>query len=123
MLASQSQSVAVMVLVVLTAAHCQDDRRRAVTEHQLLHDRGRTIQSLKRLIWLSSAIEGLHTAQARDASTSSSEQPSRCCSRAQQQQLLSEGTNDSRDHRGAVETLFGDIFRPHIPAVLPSSDK
>lgn len=41
--------------------------RRAVTEHQLMHDRGRTIQSLKRLIWLSSAIEGLHTAQARSA--------------------------------------------------------
>uniref|UniRef100_A0A3B3ZU42 Parathyroid hormone-like hormone a n=1 Tax=Periophthalmus magnuspinnatus TaxID=409849 RepID=A0A3B3ZU42_9GOBI len=39
--------------------------RRAVSEHQLMHDRGRTVQSLKRLIWLSSAIEGLHTAQAR----------------------------------------------------------
>lgn len=39
--------------------------RRAVTEHQLMHDRSKNIQSLKRLIWLSSAIEGLHTAQAR----------------------------------------------------------
>uniref|UniRef100_A0A672ZYZ7 Parathyroid hormone 2 n=1 Tax=Sphaeramia orbicularis TaxID=375764 RepID=A0A672ZYZ7_9TELE len=35
--------------------------RRAVSEHQLMHDRGRSIQSLKRLIWLSGAIEGLHT--------------------------------------------------------------
>lgn len=41
--------------------------RQAVAEHQLMHDRGRNIQSLKRLIWLSSAIEGLHTAQTQSA--------------------------------------------------------
>uniref|UniRef100_A0A8C5DQJ8 Uncharacterized protein n=1 Tax=Gouania willdenowi TaxID=441366 RepID=A0A8C5DQJ8_GOUWI len=41
--------------------------RRAVTEHQLMHDRGRNIQSLKRLIWLSSAIDSLHTAETRSA--------------------------------------------------------
>uniref|UniRef100_A0A8C8DJL4 Parathyroid hormone-related protein n=1 Tax=Oryzias sinensis TaxID=183150 RepID=A0A8C8DJL4_9TELE len=60
---------AVMLLLLLFGSgQCQQsDSRRAVTEHQLMHDRGRTIQSLKRLIWLSSAIEGLHTAQARSA--------------------------------------------------------
>nr|XP_019962739.1 PREDICTED: parathyroid hormone-related protein-like [Paralichthys olivaceus] len=65
------QWLVVMLLVVFTAAQCeQNESRRAVSEHQLLHDRGRNIQSLKRLIWLSSAIEGLHTAQTRSAALS-----------------------------------------------------
>ncbi|KAJ0002670.1 hypothetical protein NQD34_007819 [Periophthalmus magnuspinnatus] len=54
-----------VLLMLFTSGLCQSDSRRAVSEHQLMHDRGRTVQSLKRLIWLSSAIEGLHTAQAR----------------------------------------------------------
>ncbi|KAM9859285.1 parathyroid hormone 4 [Aulostomus maculatus] len=58
--------IAVMLLVVVTTGQCQqNESRRAVSEHQLMHDRSRNIQSLKRLIWLSSAIEGLHTAQTR----------------------------------------------------------
>ncbi|XP_068452016.1 parathyroid hormone 4 [Clinocottus analis] len=62
------QWLAVMFLLVFTTSHCQQNQsRRAVTEHQLMHDRGQNIQSLKRLIWLSSAIEGLHTAEARSA--------------------------------------------------------
>ncbi|KAF6717440.1 Parathyroid hormone-related protein [Oryzias melastigma] len=62
---------ALMLLLLLGSGQCQQsDSRRAVTEHQLMHDRGRNIQSLKRLIWLSSAIEGLHTAQARSAARS-----------------------------------------------------
>ncbi|XP_041801002.1 parathyroid hormone 4 [Chelmon rostratus] len=62
------QWLAVLLLVVFTTGQCQqNESRRAVTEHQLMHDRGRNIQSLKRLIWLSSAIEGLHTAQTRSA--------------------------------------------------------
>ncbi|XP_071192299.1 keratinocyte proline-rich protein-like [Salvelinus alpinus] len=49
------QLVAVMVLIVFTViSRCQKNERRAMTEHQLMHDRGRTMQSLKRLIWLSS---------------------------------------------------------------------
>uniref|UniRef100_A0A8D3C8R5 Uncharacterized protein n=1 Tax=Scophthalmus maximus TaxID=52904 RepID=A0A8D3C8R5_SCOMX len=57
--------LAAMLLVALAAGQCQqNESRRAVSEHQLMHDRGRNIQSLKRLIWLSSAMEGLHTAQA-----------------------------------------------------------
>ncbi|XP_053509196.1 parathyroid hormone 4 [Ictalurus furcatus] len=59
-----------MLLIVLTVAHSQENKRRAVTEHQLMHDRGRSIQSLKRLIWLSSAIERLHTAETRSLSSS-----------------------------------------------------
>uniref|UniRef100_A0A3Q2XYG4 Parathyroid hormone-related protein-like n=2 Tax=Hippocampus comes TaxID=109280 RepID=A0A3Q2XYG4_HIPCM len=55
-----------MLLVVFPAGFCeQNQSRRAVAEHQLMHDRGRNIQSLKRLIWLSGAMEGLHTAQTR----------------------------------------------------------
>ncbi|XP_071351414.1 parathyroid hormone 4 isoform X2 [Trachinotus anak] len=62
------QWLTVLLLVIFAAGRCQQsESRRAVTEHQLMHDRGRNIQSLKRLIWLSSAIEGLHTAQTRSA--------------------------------------------------------
>ncbi|XP_051981170.1 parathyroid hormone 4 [Xyrauchen texanus] len=64
------QRVALMVLMIVAAVQCQEsESRRAVTEHQLMHDRGRSIQSLKRLIWLSSAMEGLHTAQTRTMTT------------------------------------------------------
>lgn len=42
--------------------------RRAVTEHQLLNDRGRTLQDLKRLMWLHNAMGGVHTASGRDLS-------------------------------------------------------
>ncbi|XP_020483193.2 parathyroid hormone 4 [Labrus bergylta] len=63
------QWLTVMLLIVSTSGQCEQNKsRRAVTEHQLMHDRSQNIQSLKRLIWLSSAIEGLHTAQTRSAS-------------------------------------------------------
>ncbi|KAK3512956.1 hypothetical protein QTP70_033010, partial [Hemibagrus guttatus] len=69
--------ISCLLFMVLTVAHSQENQRRvsalikrAVTEHQLMHDRGRTIQSLKRLIWLSSAIERLHTAETRSLSSS-----------------------------------------------------
>ncbi|XP_044287840.1 parathyroid hormone 4-like [Varanus komodoensis] len=42
--------------------------KRAVTEHQLLNDRGRVLQGLKRLMWLHNAMEGVHTASGRDIS-------------------------------------------------------
>lgn len=42
--------------------------KRAVTEHQLLNDRGRTLQGLKRLMWLHNAMGGVHTASGRDLS-------------------------------------------------------
>ncbi|XP_048111555.1 parathyroid hormone 4 [Alosa alosa] len=122
MLASQSQFVAILVLVVLTAVNGQDDRRRSVTEHQLLHDRGRTIQSLKRLIWLSSAIEGLHTAQSRDVVDNDNNDFSRCCSNSPHQ-LIAQASRDSNGHKGVMESTFSDIFRPHITAVLPGPEK
>lgn len=93
-----------------------------MTEHQLLHDRGRTIQSLKRLIWLSSAIEGLHTAQARAVVVGDNDDdPSRCCLIHPQQ--LTPAARDSNGHKGTIESLFNDIFRPHITAVLPVPEK
>ncbi|XP_029990810.1 parathyroid hormone 4 [Sphaeramia orbicularis] len=62
------QYVVVLFFIVFTIVQSQEsESRRAVSEHQLMHDRGRSIQSLKRLIWLSGAIEGLHTAQTRAA--------------------------------------------------------
>uniref|UniRef100_A0A3B3R9K5 Parathyroid hormone 4 n=1 Tax=Paramormyrops kingsleyae TaxID=1676925 RepID=A0A3B3R9K5_9TELE len=59
------QSVAAVLIFMLASVICQDNERRAVTEHQLMHDRGRAIQSLRRLIWLTSTMEGLHTAHSR----------------------------------------------------------
>ncbi|XP_061841388.1 parathyroid hormone 4 [Nerophis lumbriciformis] len=59
--------VLLLLLVFPTGLCEQNQSRRAVSEHQLMHDRGHSIQSLKRLIWLSSAMEGLHTAQVRSA--------------------------------------------------------
>ncbi|XP_053099557.1 parathyroid hormone 4-like [Hemicordylus capensis] len=51
-------------------ATCQQEaeNKRAVTEHQLLNDRGRALQGLKRLMWLHTAIGGVHTASGRDIS-------------------------------------------------------
>uniref|UniRef100_A0A8C5U8Z1 Uncharacterized protein n=1 Tax=Malurus cyaneus samueli TaxID=2593467 RepID=A0A8C5U8Z1_9PASS len=40
--------------------------RRAVTEHQLMHDKGRAFQGLKRLLWLHHALGAVHTASSRD---------------------------------------------------------
>ncbi|XP_029682096.1 parathyroid hormone 4 [Takifugu rubripes] len=62
-----AQRLAIVLLVLTSCRGQEDESRRSVTEHQLMHDRGRNIQSLKRLFWLSSAIEGLHTAQSRSA--------------------------------------------------------
>ncbi|NWR95533.1 PTH4 protein, partial [Furnarius figulus] len=48
-------------------ATCQDiENRRAVTEHQLMHDKGRAFQGLKRLLWLHTALGTVHTASSRD---------------------------------------------------------
>ncbi|NXO07255.1 PTH4 protein, partial [Oriolus oriolus] len=48
-------------------AMCQDiENRRAVTEHQLMHDKGRAFQGLKRLMWLQHALGAVHTASSTD---------------------------------------------------------
>ncbi|NXA85924.1 PTH4 protein, partial [Melanocharis versteri] len=48
-------------------AMCEDiENRRALTEHQLMHDKGRALQGLKRLMWLHHALGAVHTASSRD---------------------------------------------------------
>ncbi|XP_054032273.1 parathyroid hormone 4-like [Dryobates pubescens] len=54
------------VLFFACFATCQDTERRAVTEHQLMHDKGRAFQGLKRLLWLHQALGSVHTASSRD---------------------------------------------------------
>ncbi|CAN8200145.1 unnamed protein product [Coccothraustes coccothraustes] len=44
----------------------QDLEQRALSEHQLLHDKGRAVQGLKRLLWLRHALGAVHTASSRD---------------------------------------------------------
>ncbi|XP_042605392.1 parathyroid hormone 4-like [Cyprinus carpio] len=102
------QRVALMILMVIAAVQCQEiESRRAVTEHQLMHDRGRSIQSLRRLIWLSSAIEGLHTAQTRTLSTDDSRWRSQ----------------PGRDFKRALETLLSDMYRPPLTAAFGDGEK
>lgn len=73
-----------------------------MTEHQLMHDRGRNIQSLKRLIWLSSAMEGLHTAQTRSAALTPAK-------------VLSLAVNPSLGSaQPAVRSLLRDFFNPYL---------
>ncbi|KAK1167297.1 parathyroid hormone-related protein-like [Acipenser oxyrinchus oxyrinchus] len=40
--------------------------RRAVSEHQLLHDKGRSFQELQRRIWLQNFLDEVHTAEIRE---------------------------------------------------------
>ncbi|XP_021154038.2 parathyroid hormone 4-like [Columba livia] len=52
-------------------ATCKDtDNKRAVTEHQFMHDKARAFQGLKRLMWLHNALGSVHTASSRDISLS-----------------------------------------------------
>lgn len=81
--------------------------RRAVTEHQLMHDRGRNIQSLKRLIWLSSAIEGLHTAQTRSAAFN----PTKVLNLDLNPALVSAAGSPQS---ARVQSLLRDFFNPYL---------
>ncbi|KAK5871995.1 hypothetical protein PBY51_012731 [Eleginops maclovinus] len=102
------QWLAVMLLFIFTAARCQqNESRRAVSEHQLMHDRGRSIQSLKRLIWLSSAIEGLHTDQTRSAAFN----PTKTLNMALNPALVS-GAGSPQHTR--VQSLLRDFFNPYL---------
>ncbi|OXB67200.1 hypothetical protein ASZ78_015841 [Callipepla squamata] len=66
------QAVTLLAIIFLAcSATCQEtDNRRAVTEHQLMHDKGRAFQGLKRLMWLHNALGSVHTASSRDISLS-----------------------------------------------------
>ncbi|XP_072239185.1 parathyroid hormone 4 [Leuresthes tenuis] len=102
------QLFAFMLLIIFTAGQCQlNDSRRAVTEHQLMHDRGRNIQSLKRLIWLSSAIEGLHTAQARSAAFN----PSKVLNLALNPAMIPAAGGPQPVQ---VQSILRDFFYPHL---------
>ncbi|NWW83448.1 PTH4 protein, partial [Climacteris rufus] len=51
------------ILLFVCSAMCQDtENRRAVTEQQLLHDKGRALRGLERLLWLQHALAAVHTA-------------------------------------------------------------
>ncbi|XP_068774548.1 parathyroid hormone 4-like [Struthio camelus] len=59
------------LLFLSSFATSQDtENKRAVTEHQLMHDKGRAFQGLKRLTWLHNALGSVHTASSRDISLS-----------------------------------------------------
>ncbi|NXU77772.1 PTH4 protein, partial [Oreotrochilus melanogaster] len=67
------QMVTLMAILLACSAACQDpENKRAVTEHQLMHDKGREFQGLKRLMWLHNALGSVHTASSRDISLSNS---------------------------------------------------
>ncbi|KAM7422006.1 hypothetical protein PAMA_010201 [Pampus argenteus] len=102
------QWLAAVLLVVFTTGQCQqNESRRTVTEHQLMHDRGQTMQSLKRLIWLSSVIEGLHTAQTRSAAFS----PTKALNLALNPALVpAAGSHQST----RVQSLLRDFFNLYL---------
>lgn len=81
--------------------------RRSVSEHQLMHDRSRNIQSLKRLIWLSSAIEGLHTAETRSAPL----EATRGLNVALSPALISAAGSPQTSR---VQNLLRDFFSPNV---------
>ncbi|NXA79488.1 PTH4 protein, partial [Thryothorus ludovicianus] len=62
------QTVTILAILFFACfAMCQDlENRRAVTEHQLMHDKGRAAQGLKRLRWLQHALGAVHTAGSSD---------------------------------------------------------
>ncbi|XP_023673618.1 parathyroid hormone-like hormone a [Paramormyrops kingsleyae] len=43
-----------------------DRMKRSVTHAQLMHDRGRTLQDLKRRMWLQELLDEVHTAEVRE---------------------------------------------------------
>ncbi|CAL8335350.1 unnamed protein product [Merluccius merluccius] len=111
------QFLASIVFALVTTGQCQEnDSRRSVTEHQLLHDRGRNIQTLKRLIWLSSAMEGLHTAQTRSAPFSPLKalnlglSPGPVSSIVESPQSV--GVNSQ--YKAAMDNLLRDFFNPYL---------
>ncbi|NWV99135.1 PTH4 protein, partial [Machaerirhynchus nigripectus] len=64
---SLQTSTFLAILFFACFAMCQDmENRRAVTEHQLMHDKGRAFQGLKCLMWLHHALGAVHTASSRD---------------------------------------------------------
>nr|XP_005987745.1 PREDICTED: parathyroid hormone-related protein-like [Latimeria chalumnae] len=55
-------------LLTSIASSQETEDKRAVTEHQFMHDKGKGVQELKRLMWLHNTMGGVHTAGGRDLS-------------------------------------------------------
>ncbi|XP_047660977.1 parathyroid hormone 4 [Tachysurus fulvidraco] len=110
--------ISFLLFILLTLARSQQNERRAVTEHQLMHDRGRSIQSLKRLIWLSSAIERLHTAETRSLSSSLSSFSHNDDNDDDNDEDSSKyhTVMDSSVHQEALELLLRDMYRAQPPS-------
>ncbi|XP_029428832.1 parathyroid hormone 4-like [Rhinatrema bivittatum] len=76
MLPSQRSLQRVVYLGILSlafiAASRETEHKRAVTEHQLMHDKGKLFEELKRKMWLQNVMSAVHTASRRDLSRSSS---------------------------------------------------
>ncbi|XP_069046539.1 parathyroid hormone 4 isoform X2 [Lepisosteus oculatus] len=122
------QALIAVVCIVLALANSQESEKRAVTEHQYMHDKGRAMQSLKRLIWLSSAMGGLHTASTRDLSDPSDPSPARdppaeegahgpTTCRGEALRLLL-----SLLGRGSLQALWSALYKPHLTSLQDSTD-
>ncbi|KAJ8258817.1 hypothetical protein COCON_G00178290 [Conger conger] len=112
--------MAIMVIIVLSLARCQENERRAVAEHQFMHDRGQAVQSLKRLMWLSNTIEGLHTAQARTLQLEPD--PTECGHEGPQQCLSQQEREVRHSTLASLLQILCDVHKPHLTR-LPESKK
>uniref|UniRef100_A0A493T6V0 PTH4 protein n=1 Tax=Anas platyrhynchos platyrhynchos TaxID=8840 RepID=A0A493T6V0_ANAPP len=64
------QMVTFLAMIFFACFATSQDTEKAVTEHQLMHDKGRAFQGLKRLMWLYNALGSVHTASSRAISLS-----------------------------------------------------
>uniref|UniRef100_A0A8B9UXP6 Uncharacterized protein n=2 Tax=Anas TaxID=8835 RepID=A0A8B9UXP6_9AVES len=55
------QMVTFLAMIFFACFATSQDTEKAVTEHQLMHDKGRAFQGLKRLMWLYNALGSVHT--------------------------------------------------------------
>nr|XP_020855222.1 parathyroid hormone-like [Phascolarctos cinereus] len=76
MLVAQRSLKTVVFLVILICACLgishETQKKRTVSEYQFMHDKGKTMQSLKRLMWLYNAMGGVHSARGSAPSYSNS---------------------------------------------------
>lgn len=84
--------------------------KRSVTEHQLLHDRGRALQGLKRLMWLHSAMGSVHTASGRDIS-----QEHIMWTSPKNQDLSDMSESTGRDETPAMKQLLMGLLEKESP--------
>ncbi|XP_029767536.1 parathyroid hormone-related protein isoform X1 [Terrapene carolina triunguis] len=94
--------------------------KRAVSEHQLLHDKGKSIQDLRRRIFLQNLIEGVNTAEIRATSevspnpkppTNTKNYPVRCGSEDEGKYLTQE-TNKAQTYKEQPLKTSGKKKKP-----------